>query len=446
MKIPRALTIAGSDSGGGAGIQADLKTFASLGVHGLSVITALTAQNTLGVHGVFEVPADFVDEQLRAVLSDFDVVWTKTGMLYSSAIIRLVRRRAKEYNLKLVVDPVMLSTTGHSLLREEASNELKRLVSQAELVTPNIFEAEALSGLRIRNLGDVERAAKEILKLGVKAVLIKGGHLRTRSVVDLLATRTRIEKFVGPRISADGFHGAGCSFSAAITAELAKGKTLLDAVKSAREFIRAAIENPLEVGRGVKPVNQFAKLITEAEIGKLMREVWAAAKLLESEPSFAELIPEVGVNIAGVIPGARDRSGSVGLSGRIVKTAGRPRLTGFPEIGGSEHVSNLVLTAHRLDPSIRAGMNIKFSDDVLKICRQMGLSVGFFDRRREPSGVKTMVWGVEEATRKAGRVPRIIYDRGGIGKEPMVRVLGSSPLEVAEIAILISKKYKKLTS
>lgn len=446
MKIPCTLTIAGSDSGGGAGIQADLKTFASLGVHGLSVITALTAQNTLGVHEILEVPTDFVDAQLKAVLSDFEVSWAKTGMLYSPATIRLVRRRAKEHDLKLVVDPVMISTTGHSLLREEASNELKQLVSQAELVTPNIMEAEVLSGVRIRNLKDVERAARKILGLGAKAVLVKGGHLKTKNVVDVLVTRTRIEKIAGPRMPAGGFHGAGCSFSAAITAELAKGKSLIDAAKSAREFIRVAIENSLDVGKGVKPVNPTAKLVIEAEIGKLMREVWAAAKLLESEPSFAELIPEVGVNIAGVIPGAKDRSGSVGLSGRIVKVSGKPRVTGFPEIGGSEHVANLVLAAHRLDPSIRAGINVKFSKDVLRICRKIGLSIGSFERRREPRGVKTMIWGVEEVARKTGRVPRIIYDEGGIGKEPMVRILGSSPLEVAEIAILISKNYKKVLS
>jgi len=210
MKIPCTLTIAGSDSGGGAGIQADLKTFASLGVHGLSVITALTAQNTLGVHEILEVPTDFVDAQLKAVLSDFEVSWAKTGMLYSPATIRLVRRRAKEHDLKLVVDPVMISTTGHSLLREEASNELKQLVSQAELVTPNIMEAEVLSGVRIRNLKDVERAARKILGLGAKAVLVKGGHLKTKNVVDVLVTRTRIEKIAGPRMPAGGFHGAGC--------------------------------------------------------------------------------------------------------------------------------------------------------------------------------------------------------------------------------------------
>lgn len=443
MKIPCALTIAGSDSGGGAGVQADLKTFAGLGVHGLSVITALTAQNTLGVQAIFEVPPDFVEAQLESVLSDFDVTWGKTGMLYGPEIVRLVRAAAERHGLRLVVDPVMVSTTGHPLMRRESLGELERLISVAEIVTPNVAEAEVLSGLRIRSVADAEKAAREILRTGVRAVLIKGGHLRTKNAVDVFATRGRTERLVGPRLPARRLHGAGCSLSAAIAAELAKGRELLEAVRSAKDFVRRAIESALEVGRGAAPVNPLAPLLEEAERGRLMEEVWSAAKLLESEPAFAKLIPEVGVNIAAVPAGAKERSHVIGLSGRIVKVSGRPRLTGFPEAGGSEHVANFVLTAHRLDPSIRAGMNVKFSEEIVRACRRMGLEVGSFDRRREPRGVKTMVWGVEEAARKAGRVPRIIFDRGGPGKEPMVRILGSSPLEVAEIAVSIARLLSK---
>ncbi len=442
MKVPCALTIAGSDSGGGAGIQADLKTFAALGVHGLSVVTALTAQNTRGVIDILEVPAEFVRSQLRAVLSDFEVVWAKTGMLYSRETIATVRREANRHGLKLVVDPVMVSTTGHRLIGEGVLDELKRLISVSHLVTPNVSEAEALSGMRIRSPEDAERAAGEILRMGARAVLLKGGHLRGRRIVDIFARGRRIERLEEKRLPADLLHGTGCTLSAAVTAELAKGKPLLEAVRSARSFVRSAIERALEVGGGARPVNQMAHLWLEAERGRLMEEVWTAAKLLESCREFADLIPEVGTNLAAVLPGARGPDQTIGLSGRIIRVAGRPLVTGFPQAGGSEHVANFVLTAHRLDPGIRAGMNIRFSEEVIAACRRLGLSVGSFSREREPPGVKTMVWGIEEVHRKLGRVPDVVFDRGGVGKEPMVRLLGRSPLEVARLAIKIARMIK----
>jgi hydroxymethylpyrimidine/phosphomethylpyrimidine kinase len=442
MKIPCALTIAGSDSGGGAGIQADIKTFAVLGVHGLSVLTALTAQNTRGVLDILEVPAEFVRSQLCAVLSDFEVVWAKTGMLYNREIIATVRREANRHGLKLVVDPVMVSTTGHRLIEEGILDELKRLISISRLVTPNVSEAEALSGMRIRSPEDAERAAREILRIGAEAVLLKGGHLRGRRIVDIFARGRRVERLEEERLPVDRLHGTGCTLSAAVTAELAKGKSLPEAVKLARHFVHSAIEHSLEVGGGARPVNQMARLWMEAERGRLIEEVWIAAKLLESCKEFADLIPEVGTNIAAVLPGARRSDQTIGLSGRIVRVAGRPFVTGFPQAGGSEHVANFVLTAHRLDPRMRAGMNIRFSEEVLVACKKLGLSVGSFNREREPPGVKTMVWGIEEVHRKVGKVPDVVFDRGGVGKEPMVRLLGGSPLEVAQLAIKIARMIK----
>lgn len=177
MKLPCALTIAGSDSGGGAGIQADIKTFAALGVHGLCVITAVTAQNTLGVDATFDLPPEFVTRQLDSVIRDFEVRFAKIGMLSNAGIIRAVDRGTRRYGLKLVVDPLMISATGSPLLREDAVDELKGLISRAELITPNLLEAERLSGMRIRSRAGMKRAARKIAKLGPRAVLIKGGPL-----------------------------------------------------------------------------------------------------------------------------------------------------------------------------------------------------------------------------------------------------------------------------
>jgi hydroxymethylpyrimidine/phosphomethylpyrimidine kinase len=439
MKLPCALTIAGSDSGGGAGVQADLKTFAALGVHGLCAITAVTAQNTRGVEAVFDLPPEFVTKQLDAVMRDFDVEWAKTGMLSNAEIIQAVGAGIKRHGLRAVIDPVMASTTGAPLLQERAFESLLKLLSSAELVTPNVPEAEKISGLKIRSRADMKGAARKISELGPMAVLIKGGHLRGREIVDLLYAEGKFTEFKGPRVLSEPTHGTGCSFSAAITAELAKGTSMREAIGSARNFVARAIEGRLEVGKGIMPVNPMAALLLDAEKGRALEEVWAAAKLLVAEPRFAELLPEVGSNIAVALPGARRASDVVGLSGRIVRVGGRPRLTGYPELGGSEHVANIVLTAMRHDSRIRSGLNIRFSDEILRTCRKLGLRVVSFDRSREPRGVKTMIWGTEQAIKKAGGVPDVIFDRGARGKEAMVRLLGRSPMEVAELALRIAK-------
>ena len=439
MKLPCALTIAGSDSGGGAGVQADIKSFAALGVHGLCVITAVTAQNTQGVEGIFELPPEFVTKQLDAVMRDFDVEWAKTGMLSNAEIIRAVEAGIKRHGIRVVIDPIMASATGASLLREEAFESLLELLSSAELVTPNVLEAERLSGIKIKSRVDVRRAAREIAELGPRAVLIKGGHLRGREVVDLLYTKGKFTEFKGPRVPGEPTHGTGCSFSAVITAELAKGASMRGAIGSARRFVARAIEGRLDVGKGIMPVNPMAALLLDAEKGRAIEEVWAAAKLLVTEPRFSELLPEVGSNIAMALPGAKRTSDVVGLSGRILQVGGRPRLTGYPELGGSEHVANIVLTAMRYDPRIRAGLNIRFSYEILRSCRKLGLRVVGFDRSKEPRGVKTMIWGTEQAIKKTGKVPDVIFDRGAPGKEAMIRLLGRSPIEVAELAQRIAR-------
>ena len=444
MRVPCALTIGGSDSGGGAGIAADLKTFAALDVHGLCVLTAVTAQNTRGVEASTELPPEFVNKQLDAVMRDFEVEWVKTGMLGNAGVIRAVEAGVKRYGLRMVVDPVMVAATGAKLLLDDALGTLKELLSHAELTTPNVFEAERLSGLKIGSKADMRKAARAIHRLGPKAVLMKGGHARGREVVDLLFIEGKFKEFKNPRIPGGPTHGTGCTLASAITAELAKGAGFEEAVARAGEFTRKAIEFRLEVGKGVKPVNQMASLFLRSELGRALEGVWGAARLLVGDPSFAKLLPEVGSNIVMALPGAREIRDVVGLSGRIVRIGSRAQLTGFPELGGSEHVANLVLTAARYDPKIRAGLNIRFSEDILRTCEQLGLTTGEFERSEEPNGVKTMRWGTELAIKKIGKVPRVIFDRGAKGKEPMIRLLGGSPNEVAELALRVAHRMVKV--
>jgi hydroxymethylpyrimidine/phosphomethylpyrimidine kinase len=260
--VRTALTIAGSDSGGGAGIQADLKTFAALGVYGTSAITAVTAQNTVGVTAVHVLPADMVIAQIEAVAADIHVAATKTGMLATAAIVEAVAATIAELDLPLVVvDPVMLAKSGDRLLDEDAVTAITReLLRRAHVVTPNIPEAEVLSGgLSIRTLEDVREAARRIHGRGAHAVVIKGGHGEGAELVDVLFDGHTFTEFRTPRIDTRNTHGTGCTFASAIAAHLALGHPLVEATRLAQEYVAGAIRHALAIGHGHGPLDHFWK-------------------------------------------------------------------------------------------------------------------------------------------------------------------------------------------
>jgi hydroxymethylpyrimidine/phosphomethylpyrimidine kinase len=267
VPIRRALTIAGSDSGGGAGIQADLKTFAMLAVWGMSAVTSITVQNTQGVAEVSDVPPDIVAAQIRAVATDIGVDAAKTGMLSTAEIIEAVAEAVEELGVpNLVVDPVFVSKHGDPLLRDDAVDALaKRVVPLATLVTPNLPEAGGLAGFEVRTRQEMEKAAAAILDLGARAVLVKGGHLGEGSADDLFAMGDEIEWIHGERIDTPDTHGTGCVLSAAITAYLARGRDLEGAVREGKAFVTEAIRHGLRVGRGIGPVNPGWRLIEGAD-------------------------------------------------------------------------------------------------------------------------------------------------------------------------------------
>lgn len=258
--IARALTIAGSDSGGGAGVQADLKTFTVFGVYGMSAITALTAQNTCGVSGIHPVPADFVRQQIEAVATDIGVDAAKTGMLVSADVIRAVASTLRRYGVtRLVVDPVMVAGTGANLLELSARESLlSELLPLALLITPNLHEAEVLTGQQITSVADMREAAHRLHGSGTKAVLIKGGHLSGPASVDVFFDGTDFLELSAPRLQAQHTHGTGCQLSAAITAGLARGDALVEAVRQAKRFISTAIAHGLALGTGTGPANPLA--------------------------------------------------------------------------------------------------------------------------------------------------------------------------------------------
>lgn len=259
--MKKALTIAGSDSGGGAGVQADLKTFQELEVFGMSALTAVTAQNTLGVQAVYPMTADAVSTQIQSIGEDMGTDAVKTGMLFNAEIIKAVSEKIEFYNWQnVVVDPVMIAKGGASLLQLEAISALKKyLLPLAMVVTPNIPEAEVLTGISIRTDEDKEEAAKYLYNLGVKHVVVKGGHDEDRDVsVDLLYDGNEFKTFTSKRIMTKNTHGTGCTFSAAVTAELANGLSVYEAVSKAKHFIQAAIEDQLLIGEGHGPTNHWA--------------------------------------------------------------------------------------------------------------------------------------------------------------------------------------------
>jgi len=263
MSVPIAVSIAGSDCSGGAGIEADLKTFSALGVYGACVVTALTAQNTKGVFAIHDVPADFVGAQIDAVFSDLDVSAVKVGVLANASVIGAVaagldRHRARN----VVLDPVMVASTGADLLRADAVDALRSLISRTRVITPNLFEAAALlDAPTARHEGEMRVQAEKLLAFGAGAVLIKGGHGSGPESVDLLVDAAGCTRFAAPRIAAKNTHGTGCTFASAIAAGLAKGLSLNEAVRDAKAYVSAAIAaaDRLNVGSGRGPLHHFHK-------------------------------------------------------------------------------------------------------------------------------------------------------------------------------------------
>lgn len=451
--VPVAMTIAGVDSGGGAGVAADLKTFAALGVHGTLAVTALTAQNTYSVIGVYEVPPDFVELQIKAVWEDMGIDAAKTGMLSSSQIVRAVARSVKSFGFSLVVDPVMVAKSGAKLLADEAVETLKReLLPLAKVVTPNKYEAEILSSTKIEKIEDAEVAAKNIAReLGVEAVVVKGGHLQLEDkAVDVVYVNGVLKRIESSRVEGCT-HGTGCSFSAAIAANLAKGLPVLDSIVEAKNFILIAISRSYRVGKGSCPVNPTAFIELDAELYRAQRTLAETLERISSEPlssKLARVIPEVQSNIVYSVPRhlARGIADVVGIPGRIVRYFDRVRVFSHPQPGASSHVARLVLEAMKYDPSIRSAMNIKYSEELIEVARKLGMSVVVVDRREEPEEVRetegaSLPWMLRKAVEQVGRVPDILADLGDVGKEPMIRVLGRTPSEVLDkVIILIDRR------
>jgi len=434
-EMKRILTIAGSDSGGGAGIQADLKAITLLGGYGMSVLTALTAQNTIGVQAIHEVSVSFVEKQIDSVLSDIGADAIKTGMLSSKEIVEVVAKKIEQYGVeKVVVDPVMVSKSGAHLLRKDAQKAvIQRLIPLATVATPNLFEASVLTGHRVNSLDEMRKAAIDIWRLGAKNVVIKGGHLKGKAI-DILFDGEDYIEFESARIETKNTHGTGCTFASAIATFLARGETVPGAVRMAKNFITMAIRAGLTLGKGTGPTHPTAYVLKEMERYSVIEELKRAMEMLKEEKA-GYLIPEVSSNLGYGLPYAEEWADVAAFPGRIVRFKDSVATFGDPEFGASRHVANIILTVMQFNPEYRSAMNIRYSKEKVTQLEGKGFLIGRFDRRLEPKKVKekegsSLEWGVKEVIRKLNRVPDFVYDEGDIGKEPMIRVLGRNPIEV----------------
>lgn len=439
-KLPCILTIAGSDSGGGAGIQADLKTITMLGGYGASVITALTAQNTTGVTGIHAPDPKFVALQLKTVLEDIRVDAAKTGMLFSAGIIRALARFLSKRRFPLVVDPVCVATSGAKLLEDDAVKAMvEHMFPCADLLTPNIPEAELFSGVEIKGRDDVFLAAERMLTMGPKAVLIKGGHADSLAVTDWFVQQGHDPiPLMQARVDTPNTHGTGCTLSAAVATGLGQGMGLGAAIRRAQEYLNLALRAGFPVGEGSGPPNHLAPLIREQARAGVLAQLDGMARRLVGMAGLKRLVPRCRANVAVCAPFADDAGDVAAFSGGIVGTRdGRMIVAGCPEFGASEFTAQVLLAARRLNPELSCAMTLGLGGGVEDALGPAGLSTVLMARESKPDyvpdeGGSLEFWGVFEAFKEHSEPAsiRAVVDRGSMGREPLLRILARDPAEL----------------
>lgn len=418
-----ALTIAGSDSIGGAGIQADIKAMGSLDVHAACVITAVTAQNTYEVAEIFPVPEEIIEAQYRSVTNDLKINAVKTGMLYSPNTAKLVAEFLEDDDMPLIIDPVLTAGVGGSLAERGLADSIRsHLMPLCELITPNKYEAEILAGIKINNEYDATLACELIGKDG-SSVYLKGGHMDTRKVIDYLYLNSQIKKFEYPRLDRSG-HGSGCTLSSFITANCAKGMDIASAVMKSRELIQRSIATQYSIGKGDYVVNTMVRSECPAPSNSTIDELESiSSKMLETLPS--KFVPKSGLNMAYATPGAKGPEDIAAVSGGITLFNGNLKKGGPVRFGAAGQLSYMLLGAMKADPEIRSVMSIKYSSDTADILEEFGYSIGRFDRRSDRSVDSMMA----DVIKKTGRVPDAIIDAGN-GNERLIRIFGKDPKDV----------------
>jgi hydroxymethylpyrimidine kinase/phosphomethylpyrimidine kinase len=428
---PVVLTVAGSDSGGGAGIQADLKTIEAGGAFGTSVITSVTAQHTRGVESTHVLPIDEIEAQYEAVTGDFEVAAVKTGMLATTEVVELVTDRVADLDSPAVVDPVMVAASGDRLLDREAEAAYEELAREAALLTPNADEAEVLTGESIESPADAQRAGEQLIEDGVGAVLVKGGHVDGEEIVDVLVTEEGAERIRHPRVDTDATHGSGCTLSSAVATRLAYGDDLATAVRTGIDLLGRAVRYSIDVGQGPGSVHHMVAVRDRAEREPTAEAVHGIVREFV-EMDVSPLVAEVGMNVVGATPYAESPGECAAVEGRISRTLDGVEPTGGVRFGASSHVARLLLAAREHEVDYRYAANCRFDESVELALESLGWPVGSYDRRDQPEEVRaaegaTMGWGARQAFSDIAESPVAVSDRGAHGQEPTTTVFAADP-------------------
>jgi hydroxymethylpyrimidine/phosphomethylpyrimidine kinase len=432
------LIIAGSDPGAGAGLQQDLKVATLLGTYGLTVVTALTVQNSLGVQAVHPVTPEVVDAQLSAILGDFPVSAVKVGMLANADIVRTVARRLKEYRPPyLVVDPVLAASSGAALLDSEAVAVLKEeIFPLIYLLTPNAPETALLAGMEVNTPADLEKAARRLQNLGPQWVLAKGGHLPGEPV-DVLTDGTNAYHLRGARLNAPHGHGSGCVLATACAAGLARGLALPEAVNEARTLVVQALRWGLPLGSGRGPVNPFAPFARDAARYEVLESLKIAAARLQQE-DISPLVPETMSNLGYAAPFAEGPRDVAAFPGRLVKSSQGLLIPTAPAFGGARGLAAVILTILDNYPLLRAAMNIRSVSGLEEIASLISLKLTRMEQPGKSQEMENSQTRSLAAVLKPGEPPPdLIREPGETGRESLIYVLGTDPQVVAEKVVAL---------
>lgn len=421
------LSIGGSDPSSGAGVQGDIRVASALGVNCFSVITAITSQNSTKFSDVESVSPRMIENQIDAILSDFKVDVITIGMVYDSDAIRIIHSKIRGEKIPIILDPVIESTTGGILLKKSALELFKKLlVPLCVVITPNVFEAEILSGVKITKESDLARAARKLSILGAKKIVITGHKFVKNKISDFVYENGKGLNISGDRVNYET-HGSGCTFAFALGYAVALKNTLRDAVKFAKHFTYQSIENAQSLGHGIK--------ITNPKKDKIKMDLSSAIIEFENLKDSHKFIPECQTNFVYSKQNPKSILDILGVSGRIVKAGRRLVVAGNLEYGGSRHVATAVLTMQKKFPKIRSAINIRYDQKMIEKLQKTKNKILSYDRTDEPVKTKRMEnssisWGIKNAIKNSKSAPDIVYHKGDIGKEPMIIIFGENPKQV----------------
>ena len=414
------LSIGGSDTSSGAGIQSDIKLFSNNGFYPLTVITAITSQNTKKITSIEPVSRQSLELQLESVLSDFHIDAVKIGMVFNSQNIKTIYSKLKNSKFPIVVDPIIKSTTGRLLLEKNALPDYRKMIIPlADVITPNRYESKVLTGFT-----DARKSAKKIQTMGAKNVIITGFSESNNKISDFILEPNNQYKISGKKIPIIN-HGSGCDYSASIVQSLAKGLTVSKSVRIAKKFVYKSIKNSISIGKGIN--------ITHQEIPKDAKDLLHAIDEFKQIRNIHRIIPECQTNFVLAKTNPKTINDVLGISGRLVKAGKEIISAGEIVYGGSLHVASAVIHVNKKFPEILSCINIKYDTKIIAKAKKIGLIVLSYDRNKEPKNIKTkenssIIWGISSILKT--KCPDLVFHKGDFGKEPMILIFGKTPNDV----------------